>query len=68
MIYFFTHKIAKDGISYNNILQLKFYINNQEIDEIIMVKSINNLKLKMEFGLALVLRASKNQNFFAKLF
>ena len=33
-----------------------------------MVKSINNLKLKMEFGLALVLRASKNQNFFAKLF
>ena len=24
MIYFFTHKIAKDGISYNNILKLKF--------------------------------------------
>jgi hypothetical protein len=33
-----------------------------------MVKSINNLKLKMEFGLALVLRASKNQNFCAKGF
>ena len=60
MIYFSILKIAKDGNTYNNLLQLKFSINIKEIDKKIMNKSMDNLKKKMEFGLALVLRASKN--------